>query len=188
MLKRLNINLALYHKPAFFIKIPRALHKHIIEAIWYIFLSAWTAPSAHCSGWLNHVQRLQTQPSVLTQQMRHSPLRGSSQSRMENLRVKVSCTQKLVALLCSFYQQVARADYKCTTIFTLLTESSSRGTCCAPTSASNTELWTETARLQIQGKLPFPLQYLYLFPWVPPSFTKQVCTCSCSQLITALPK
>lgn len=28
MLKRLNINLALYHKPAFFIQIPRALHKH----------------------------------------------------------------------------------------------------------------------------------------------------------------
>lgn len=72
--------------------------------------------------------------------------------RAELKSVNVSCTQKSEALLSSFCQQVAKADghhphYIQTPIFTLLAESGSRGTCCSSCSisASDTELWTETA-------------------------------------------
>lgn len=47
MLKRLNVNLAFYHKIAFFNQIHLALHKHFTEAISYVFLPASTAHSAH---------------------------------------------------------------------------------------------------------------------------------------------
>lgn len=172
MLKRLNINLAFYYKTAFFNQISLALHKHFTKALWYVFANFGStlsslqrmvkarAEASHATFYVNPAHEIQ--------------FTSSPQSRTEILRVNISCTQKIVALLFSFCQQVTRADghhprYKYTTIFTLLTESGFRGTCCSPCSisASNTELWTETARLQIQGKLPFPLQSLSLFPWVP---------------------
>lgn len=188
MLKRQNINVACYYKTAFLIRY-LLLCLSTPQKPSDTFLRASTAPSAHYNGWLKCAQSLQMQPSMLTQPRRYSSLQESPQRRTENLRVHVYCTQKIVALLCFFCQQVTKADghhphYKYTTIFTLLAESGSRGTCCSPCSisASNTELWTQTARLQIQGKLPFPLQSLS-FPSGPLSSTKQVCTCSCSWLL-----